>query len=89
MMEFALNSSMSTSTGYAPFELNYGYIPQLEQRLHTNTNSKFVGVHQFVEQALWNIMATHDAIIAAHMMQTYCQDTDFSKKYELGLEEKS
>ena len=57
--------------GYAPFELNYGYIPQLEQRLHTNTNSKFVGVHQFVEQALWNIMAAHDAIIAAHMMQTY------------------
>ena len=69
MVEFALNSSVSVSMGYAPFELNYGYISQLGQCL--NTNSKFVGVHQFVEQALWNIMAAHDAIIAAHMMQTH------------------
>ena len=69
MVEFTLNSSMSVSTGYMPFELNYGYIPQLGQ--HLNTNSKFVGVHQFMEQALWNIMAAHDAIIAAHVMQTY------------------
>ena len=29
MVEFALNSSLSASTGYVPFELNYGYIPQL------------------------------------------------------------
>ena len=48
MVEFALNSSVSASTGYAPFELNYGYIPQLGQRL--NTDTKFVGVRQFAEQ---------------------------------------
>ena len=29
MVEFAINSSESKSTGYAPFELNYGYIPTL------------------------------------------------------------
>ena len=69
MVEFTLNSSVSASMGYAPFELNYRYIPQLGQCL--NTNSKFVGVHQFTEQALWNIMAAHDAIIAAHMMQMH------------------
>jgi len=45
MVEFALNSSMSASTGHAPFELNYGYIPQLGQRLRTDT--MFVGVKQF------------------------------------------
>ena len=50
MVEFTLNSSMSVSTGYAPFELNYGYIPQLGQ--HLNTDMKFVGVHQFAEQVL-------------------------------------
>ena len=27
MVEFALNSSISNSTGFAPFELNYGYLP--------------------------------------------------------------
>ena len=69
MVEFALNSSVSASTGYAPFELNYRYIPQLGQRL--NANTKFVGVHQFAEQALWNVMAAHDAIIAARVMQMH------------------
>ena len=69
MVEFALNSSMSASRGYAPFKLNYGYIPQLGQCL--NTDMKFVGVHQFAEQALWNVMAAHDAIIAARVMQMH------------------
>ena len=69
MVEFALNSSMSTSTGYTPFELNYGYIPQLGQ--HLNADTKFVGIRQFVEQALWNVMAAHDAIIAARVMQMH------------------
>ena len=27
MTEFALNSSISSSTGFAPFELNYGFLP--------------------------------------------------------------
>ena len=69
MVEFVLNSSVSASTGYAPFELNYGYIPQLGQ--HLNADTKFVGVRQFTEQALWNITAAHDAIIAARVMQTH------------------
>ena len=50
MVEFALNSSVSASMGYAPFELNYRYIPQLGQCL--NTDTKFVGVRQFAEQVL-------------------------------------
>ena len=29
MVEFALNSNVSMTTGYAPFELNCGYIPLL------------------------------------------------------------
>ena len=69
MVEFALNNSVSASTGYMPFELNYGYIPQLGQWL--NTDTKFVGVRQFMEQALWNVTAAHDAIIAACVMQTH------------------
>ena len=30
-VEFTINSSVCTSTGYAPFELTYGYIPQTIQ----------------------------------------------------------
>ena len=29
MIEFAINLSASTSTGYTPFKLNYGYMPQM------------------------------------------------------------
>ena len=29
LMEFAINSNISSSTGFAPFELNYGYMPTL------------------------------------------------------------
>ena len=45
MVEFALNSSVSA-------RLNYGYILQLGQCL--NTDTKFVGVRQFAEQALFH-----------------------------------
>ena len=27
MVEFTINSSVNTTTGYAPFELNHGYMP--------------------------------------------------------------
>ena len=27
MVEFVINSSVNTTTGYAPFELTHGYIP--------------------------------------------------------------
>jgi hypothetical protein len=35
-----------------------------------NLNTPFKGVKQFTKQAKWNIMATHDVIIANHIMQT-------------------
>ena len=31
MVEFTINSSMSGSTGFAPFELTYGYMPRMAQ----------------------------------------------------------
>ena len=42
MVEFALNSNVSATTGYAPFELNCGHIPLLGQRISTDT--KYVSV---------------------------------------------
>ena len=69
MVEFALNSSVSATTGYAPFELNCRYIPPLGQ--HISTDTKYAGVKQFAQQVLYNLMVAHDAIIESHMAQTH------------------
>ena len=42
MVEFAINSSINATTGYAPFELNHGYMPQLGQHISTDTTFKGV-----------------------------------------------
>ena len=49
IVEFALNSNISTMTGFALFELDQGYLPQIG--LLTSFNTKFKGVKQFVLQA--------------------------------------
>ena len=50
MVEFAINSSINATTGYAPFELNHGYMPQSGQ--HISTDTTFKGVKQFTQQAV-------------------------------------
>jgi hypothetical protein len=81
MAEFALNSSSSTTMGFGPFELSGGYMPTFGRELSLATH--FKGVTQFAEQAKWNLMATHDVIIANHMVQTdqanklCCEGTEY------------
>jgi hypothetical protein len=70
MVEFAINSSISASTGYAPFELNYGYVPRLAKAIK-ETASNLNGVREFVNAALANITIAHDAIIEARVRSTY------------------
>ena len=55
--------------GYAPFELNCGFIPQLGQCL--SMNIKFTGVQQFVQQVQWNLMMAHVAIIESCIVQSH------------------
>ena len=55
MVEFAINSSINATTGYAPFELNYGYIATIRaaytdrhhiqrcQTIHTTSSVEFNG----------------------------------------------
>ena len=64
MAEFALNSSVSATTGFTPFKLNQGYMPQLR-------DTTFKGVKQFALQAKWDLMAAHNAIIANRIQQTF------------------
>ena len=69
MVEFTINSSINATTGYAPFELNYGYMPRSGQ--HISTNTTFKGVKQFAQQAMWNLMDAHDAILEHRIEQTH------------------
>ena len=65
-MEFALNSAISNSSGFAPFELTYGYIPSLNPGL-TPEPSSIPGVKHFVMRALQNLADAHDAIIESRV----------------------
>ena len=69
MVEFALNSSVSATTGFTPFKLNQGYMPQVGMPMSFDTT--FKGVKQFTLQVKWDLMAAHDAIIANCVQQTF------------------
>jgi hypothetical protein len=49
MVELALNSNVSVTAGFTPFELNHGYMPRID--LPVNTDTTFKGVSQFAHQA--------------------------------------
>lgn len=67
--EFAINSAVSSTTGFAPFELNYGYIPRSMSGI--TTHSPFKGVQEFALRAKAYLEMAHDAIIEARVRQTY------------------
>ena len=69
MVEFVLNSNVSATTGFAPFELNQGYLPQIG--MPTLFDTTFKGVKQFALQAKWDLMVAHDIIIANHVQQMF------------------
>ena len=64
MVEFAMNSNVSSTTGFAPFELSQGYMPQMG--IPTMVDTHFRGVKQLAEQARSNLLAAHDAILVAY-----------------------
>ena len=71
MVEFAINSAQSSTTGFAPFELNYSYIPSLGKILPTIPSEFHPGVRAYAKRAGSNLMEAHDLIIAARVDQTY------------------
>lgn len=69
MVEFAINSAISSSTGFAPFELNYGFMPTITRSLPMGDSMP--GVRQFAQRAIDNLTIAHDAIIESRVIQTY------------------
>ena len=84
MVGFALNSSVSATTGFTPFKLNQGHMPQIG--MPTSFDTTFKGVKQFGLQAKWDLMATHDVIIANRIQQTFHSNKkcSASDKYNVG-----
>ena len=69
MVEFVLNSSVSATTGFPPFELNQGSMPQIG--MPTSFDTTFKGVKQFALHVKWDLMVAHDAIITNHVQQMF------------------
>jgi hypothetical protein len=68
MMEFAINTSISESTGFTPFELDGAYMPRMIHQL-PESNMAPLGIRTFAQQALQNLAAVHNAIIASCVVQ--------------------
>jgi hypothetical protein len=69
LAEFAINCCQSSTTGFAPFELNYGFMPKsLTQFGVANTAP---GIRTFALAARDNLVRAHDAIIAARVRQAH------------------
>ena len=69
MVEFAMNSNVSSTTGFAPFELNQGYMLRISIPMPIDT--QYQGVKQFAAQARANLTAAHDTIIENCMKQMF------------------
>ena len=67
IVEFAINSTVSATTGFAPFKVNYSWTPTMITEIDIK-DVKFHEVQQFAEQALEIIDAIHNAIIASHVI---------------------
>ena len=70
LVEFALNSAISTSSGFAPFELNHGYVPSITPGIATEPTN-VPGAKHFVERARQTLADAHDAIIESRVRQTH------------------
>ena len=71
MVEFAINLSMLlATTGYLPFELNYGYTPSMIKEIRNN-EVVAQGIKVFTLAALQNLADVHDTIIESQVFQTH------------------
>ena len=70
LAEFAINSSVSASTGFAPFELTYGYMPTMLGNIQV-AGEAAPGVRAFGQAALRNLALAHDAILEHRALQTH------------------
>jgi hypothetical protein len=66
MVEFAINSAISSSSSFVPFELNCSYVSSMNPGAQLERSS-IPGVKHFVHKALQNLIKAHDAIIKSRV----------------------
>ncbi|KAI5887787.1 uncharacterized protein SCHCODRAFT_02480392, partial [Schizophyllum commune H4-8] len=76
-------ASISSATGFAPFELNYGYMPSMIQELR-EAQAAPKGLREFALTALQNIADAHDAIIEARVFQKHYADVRRREEPSIG-----
>src|ERR1700742_4885253 len=70
MTEFAINMSVSATTGLAPFKFQ-GYMPSMMKTVSLTLESTPPGVRAFALMAVSHVAQAHDAIIASRVFQTH------------------
>jgi hypothetical protein len=71
MAEFAINSSHNKSTGFAPFKVNYRYLPTLQGLLDTIPDDVKPSIWAYADKACEHLCQAHNSIIASRVFQTY------------------
>jgi len=79
LTEFAINASISATTGYAPFELNGGHMPSMIREIRSDKAIP-KGIKDFANQALQNLADAHDAIIESRVFQAKNANTKCSEE---------
>lgn len=83
MVEFAINASVNASTGFSPFDLNFGYSPHMLQSIPVGVASH-PGVTALANRALHYLADAHDAVIASRVFQTHQADKGRSGELKIG-----
>lgn len=77
LVEYAINSAVSSMLKLSPFEVNYGWSPTL-LNLPKGDDTKYPGVQKFIDIAQQNVNMAHDAIITSRVNQT----NDANKRHQ-------
>ena len=70
LLEFTINSSINKSTGFAPVKLDGGYMPSMIRKYKTSKDIP-LGVCNFADKALQNLLHAHDSIIESRVTQKH------------------
>ncbi|KAF9254981.1 hypothetical protein L218DRAFT_885109, partial [Marasmius fiardii PR-910] len=75
-------SSVNESTGFTPFELNYGYILSMLFDVRQDETA-LPGIRAYGIQAMQNLFDAHDGIIESRVFQTHEANKQRTKEPEL------
>jgi hypothetical protein len=87
LIEFIINSSIGSTTGLTPFEINCGYMPIIIMKELRDADKVPPAVQTFAQQALHNMAAAHNMLIEAWVFQTYYTDRRWGKEPDIKVDD--